>query len=60
MNNLSDLEIKELTASANALTEEQKRLALREFPDNMLWEELRRRYDISIKLRDNMKELVNN
>lgn len=56
--NMSDLEIKELTASAHALTEEQKKLTIKEFPDEMLWAELRRRYDISIKLTESMKALV--
>lgn len=56
--NMSDLEVQDVIGFAHALTEEQKKLAIKEFPDEMLWEELKRRYDISIKLKDSMKALV--
>ena len=56
---MSELERDNLINAIKGLQTEQKELVIQSFPDDILWNELRRRYDEIIALGNKMRELVN-
>lgn len=56
---ISDLEKDKLISSIKGLQPEQQEIVIQTFPDEILWSELKRRYDETIALGHKMRELIN-
>lgn len=51
---------KEFANMMKAMTEEEKTIALRNFPSDMLWTELKRRFDVSINSLNGIRKELHN
>lgn len=52
------VEIEELSSRAKALTDEQKRLVIKQMPDRMLWDEVIARYIKSKRIVRNTEKAM--
>ena len=58
-NNSLTFEEEEYIRTINAMTPEQQALIITQLPDDILWNEMRRRYNEAIILANKMKNLIN-